>query len=163
MKQTKYILVALSLLSLFIINCGDKNPPKTTDTPKQPETRVETKTDAPKSSGAPNKGIGPFAKADIGAFDAKMAEEGLKLYKLKCSACHDIAERKVGPAIKGITTRRTPEWTMNMIINPTEMIQKDPIAKELLAEYLSQMNPQNVNEKETRAIYEYFRQVDGAK
>ena len=30
---------------------------------------------------------------------------------------------------------RTPEWIMNMILNPTEMVEKDPLAKELLVEF----------------------------
>lgn len=46
---------------------------------------------------------------------------------------------------------------MNMIINPVEMTQKDPTAKELLGEYMAQMTNQNVGEKEARALLEYLR------
>jgi hypothetical protein len=52
---------------------------------------------------------------------------------------------------------------MNMILNPTEMTQKDPQAKALLAEHLTQMTNQNVEEKDARALLEYLRQNDGAK
>jgi hypothetical protein len=52
---------------------------------------------------------------------------------------------------------------MNMIINPTEMVEKDPIAKELLAEYQAPMMNMGVNEEDTRAILEYLRAHDKGK
>lgn len=44
-----------------------------------------------------------------------------------------------------------------MILNPSEMIQKDPIAKELLAKYPTPMPFQNVSEEDARAILEYLK------
>ena len=41
----------------------------------------------------------------------------------------------IGPAIKGIYERRSPEWVMNIMLNPTEMLKKDPVAIALLKEY----------------------------
>ena len=41
--------------------------------------------------------------------------------------------------------------------NPEEMVQKDPIAKDLLKQFLSPMANQSMTEEETRAILEYFR------
>lgn len=90
----------------------------------------------------------------------KLVEEGKKVFELKCTACHKLEERYVGPALKGITKRRKPEWIMNMILNPIEMTQKDPIAKQLLSEYLTQMTYQDIKENEARAILEYFRYID---
>ena len=72
-----------------------------------------------------------------------------------------VNEESVGPAIKGILDRRSPEWIMNMILNPTEMLQEDPIAKKLLAEYNNEyMYNQNLIEDEAREIIEYFRTLD---
>jgi len=119
--------------------------------------------DAKKEEPASSKGVGPVQSVTIGALDAAMAAKGEKLFNDKCSACHKIDERYVGPAMKGVTTRRSPEWVMNMIINPVEMTQKDPTAKELLGEYMAQMTNQNVGEEEARALLEYFRKVDGAQ
>ena len=49
---------------------------------------------------------------------------------------------------------------MNMILNPTEMLQKDPTAMSLLKEYNNvMMLNQNLTEDETRAIAEYFRSL----
>jgi hypothetical protein len=72
-----------------------------------------------------------------------------------------IKEESVGPAIKGILDMRSPEWIMNMILNPTEMLEKDPIAKKLLIEYNNEyMYNQNLIEDEAREIIEYFRTLD---
>lgn len=106
-------------------------------------------------------GIGPIKKVEISEnIDMKLVEEGKKVFELKCTACHKLEERYVGPALKGITKRRKPEWIMNMILNPIEMTQKDPIAKQLLSEYLTQMTYQDIKENEARAMLEYFRYVD---
>lgn len=108
-------------------------------------------------------GIGPVRSVEVGALDAKMAGEGEGLFKSKCSACHKIGERYVGPDLKGVTTRRKPEWIMNMILNPTEMTQKDPTARALLAEYAAPMAQQNLKEEEARKVLEYFRSLDAGK
>ena len=72
-----------------------------------------------------------------------------------------VNEESVGPAIKGILDRRSPEWIMNMILNPTEMLREDPIAKKLLAEYNNEyMYNQNLIEDEAREIIEYFSTLD---
>jgi hypothetical protein len=46
---------------------------------------------------------------------------------------------------------------MNMILNPQEMVQKDPVAMELLKRYLAPMADQNLTEDEARKVLEYFR------
>jgi mono/diheme cytochrome c family protein len=106
-------------------------------------------------------GVGPIqTKIELGAIDNGLAQKGEKLFNEKCTACHKIEERYVGPALKGVTKRRGPEWIMNMILDPMKMTQEDPQAKELLAEYLTQMTNQNVSQEDARAILEYFRKID---
>ena len=105
-----------------------------------------------------NKGIGPVSSVTLGDIDQNMASEGEAVFKAKCTACHKISKKFVGPALKGVTQRRSGEWIMNMVMNPEEMIQKDPIAKQLLVEYNgAPMANQNITEKEARALLEYFR------
>lgn len=109
-------------------------------------------------------GIGPVSSVQIAAgIDEGMAKKGADLFEAKCSACHKWEEKVVGPALQGVTTRRKPEWIMNMILNPVEMTQKDPTAQKLLEEHLTQMTFQNVTQEEARMILEYFRKKDGAK
>ena len=87
-----------------------------------------------------------------------MVKLGSEVYEAKCTACHKEEEKFIGPPPKDILKRRTPEWVMNMILNPEEMIQKDPIARKLLMESNgAPMANQNLTEEEARAILEYFR------
>lgn len=107
-------------------------------------------------------GVGPIRMVEIGPLDPALASKGKIIFEQKCAACHKFDERYVGPALKGVTERRKPEWIMNMILNPSEMLEKDPTAKELLATYLTPMTFQDVSKEQARAILEYFRQEDGA-
>jgi mono/diheme cytochrome c family protein len=90
-----------------------------------------------------------------------MAAHGEDVFGKMCTACHKMDKKFIGPKLDGVTTRRAPEWIMNMIMNPEEMIQKDPIAKQLLVESnMAVMANQNINEEDARAIYEFFRKND---
>jgi mono/diheme cytochrome c family protein len=104
-----------------------------------------------------NKGIGPVTSVELGPLDQAMADEGKLIYEEKCSACHKATEKYIGPAPVGILERRTPEWVMNMILNPEQMVAEDPIAKDLLKQFLSPMANQSLTEEQARKILEYFR------
>lgn len=106
-----------------------------------------------------NTGIGPMTSLSFeDAVDEAMSEKGAAAFKQKCTACHYTDKKLIGPAMKGIYERRNPAWVMNMLLNPTEMLQKDPIAKTLLKEYNNiQMLNQNLSQEEARAIVEYLR------
>lgn len=107
-----------------------------------------------------NKGIGPITSMTLGTLDPQKAAAGQKIFESKCSACHKISEKYVGPSLGGVTRRRSSEWILNMILNPEEMTQKDPVAKELLATHYTQMTFQNVTQDEAKEILEFFRQND---
>ena len=107
-----------------------------------------------------NHGVGPIKSLELAAVDAALVAKGKEVFAAKCSACHKIGERYVGPDLAGVTKRRSPEWIMNMILNPQEMTQKDPIAQELFGEFLIQMTFQNVTEADARALLENFRDHD---
>lgn len=107
-----------------------------------------------------DKGVGPVKAVKLGAIDPALAKRGGEAFEQKCSACHKFDERYVGPPIGGVTQRRSPEWIMNMILNPQEMTAENETAKHLLGEYMTQMTFQNVSEPDARAILEFFRQHD---
>jgi cytochrome c len=107
-----------------------------------------------------NKGIGPVKELALGELNPAMAAEGEEIYKKLCSACHKPTEKFIGPAPKGILNRRSPEWIMNMILNPEEMVKSDPIARQLLIEAnLAPMANQHLTEEQARAVLEYFRTI----
>lgn len=116
-------------------------------------------TDKPSDS----KGIGEFKEVDIPeSIDKDMAAKGKEIFQTKCTVCHQATEQKlIGPGLKGITKIRTPEWIMNMITDPNKMLENDPVAKALLAEFNgTRMTNQGVTKEQARQLYEFLRQND---
>ena len=103
-------------------------------------------------------GIGPV-KEEIPAapIDKALAEEGEKIFEEKCSACHKLEERYVGPALGDVTQRRSLAYVMNMILNPDGMYTRHPEARKLLAEYMTQMPNQGLSQGDARAVVEHLR------
>jgi cytochrome c len=140
-----------ALIVVLAVSCGS-------DGKKEVKTsQKEVAKEAVEVDPAEDKGIGPITSVTLAEIDEAMVAEGEVIFKAKCSACHKISKRFVGPGLAGITERRTPEWIMNMILNPEVMVAENPTAKKLLAEYLAPMANQNLTEKEARLILEYFR------
>ena len=107
-----------------------------------------------------SKGVGPVDHVDIAKLDATRAKTGAALFQTKCSACHKISERYIGPALQDVTKRRQPEWILNMILAPEKMIQQDPTAKALLAQFLAPMANQSLTRDEAESILAFFLQND---
>lgn len=150
--KLKVLIVAI--VAAVITSCGGegKKEEKVAAPVEEQKAVVVEETDPMK-----DKGVGPITSITLGEIDQKMADEGKAVFLAKCSACHKISKRVVGPALVGVTTRRSPEWIMNMILNPEKMVAENPIAKKLLAEYVAPMANQNLTEAEARLILEYFR------
>lgn len=157
MRRFKTIVVIATTLMFAACGGGDTEPRQTVKTPDMIEEEASEPGGAldPMSS----KGVGPVTEVLLSeTVDPVMAEEGKVIYEKNCTACHKTDKKYIGPAPKDILDRRTPEWVMNMIVNPTEMVQKDPIAKQVLAEANGAiMADQNISEEDARKILEYFR------
>ena len=150
----KFKLIILLFLVFAWTACGDK---KSEGNPSE-STSEEPAKEVVNTDPMSNKGIGPISSVSLGEIDTDLVAAGEAEFKAKCTACHKISKRHIGPGLKGITERRSPEWIMNMILNPEEMVQKDPIAKQLLIEYNgAPLANQNLTEDEARSILEYFR------
>ncbi len=147
------LIITLGILIFTLISCGDKKSNEVAKTTNASESSTSEMTNSMQ-----NKGIGPITEVVLDdKIDEKMAAEGEKIYKEKCSACHKPYKKYIGPAPVGVLNRRSPEWIMNMILNPEVMLKEDPIAKQLLKQYTSPMANQNLTEEEARKILEYFR------
>lgn len=161
----KYLIKSLGILALALLfACGGKEEKKEKDDIQLGDYQTSApkeETPAPAKAGIDmnDKGIGPVKNVELAdEINTQLAHEGEELFKANCTACHKPTTKFIGPAPIGVLDRRSPEWVMNMILNPTEMIQKDPIAKQLLMENNgSPMADQNLTEEEARAILEYFR------
>ena len=103
------------------------------------------------------QGLGPVRDLQLGPVDEALAKQGEAAFTVKCSACHKLAERYVGPELGQVLSRRRPEFVMNQILNANEMVQRHPAIKELLAQYYTPMPVQVTDQAEARAILEYLR------
>jgi cytochrome c len=152
LKIQMLIIVILVIPVFVVVSCG----PATENGEREEQVQEPEELDPME-----NPGIGPIDHVELDEeLDEEMIAKGRDIFQSKCEACHHIEGRYVGPPVGGITERRTPEWIMNMILNPSEMLRQDPIAKALFAEYMMEMTFQNVSEDEARAILEYFRKID---
>jgi cytochrome c len=103
-------------------------------------------------------GIGPVKEpVTLGPVDPALAATGKGIFEQKCSACHKMESKYVGPALGEVTARRSPAFIMNMILNPMEMVERHPVGKQLLAEHMTFMANQNLTQDDARAVLEYLR------
>lgn len=159
LNKTKLFIFSFVAIcgSVALSNCsGGNKPAANTGSSKSaaaPVSMVAETADPMK-----DKGIGPVTTLPLAAVDQAMAAEGKKIYESKCTACHNPTTKLIGPPHKGILERRTAEWTMNMILNPQEMQDKDPIAKQLLKDYNNvAMTNQGLTQGDARKVLEYMR------
>lgn len=145
-KNNLFIIV---VLVLFFQSCGNKSSNSTSNENKTSEA-VDSKTD---------KGIGPVTSLILPeTIDQEMVKKGQEVYQAKCTACHKPDAKYIGPAPKGIFERRSPEFIMNMILNPEKMIAENETVKKMIGENNGAlMANQNLTQDEARAVLEYFR------
>ncbi|MBC8084330.1 MAG: cytochrome c, partial [Hymenobacter sp.] len=86
------------------------------------------------AAGAPTPGSGGGDAAAIAAGDA--------LFKGNCAQCHAVKDKVVGPALGGITKRRTVAWLIPWIKNSSKVVASgDEYAVKLYNEYQKQQMP----------------------
>jgi len=142
---------ALLTLALALAACGEREK----DHGEGKEAREEH---SELSAFELENGIGPVKeKIELGALDQALADKGKAVFEVKCSMCHKMDTLYIGPALGEVTGRRTPAYIMNMILNPQEMVERHPVAKQLLAERMTFMANQNLTREEARAVLEYLR------
>lgn len=159
MRSIQLLLLAFCLI---LWSCGGGSSEKSTAENKktEPPPKSEPTPDAASMVDMDNKGIGPVNSITLGELDQGMADQGKQIFDSYCVACHKAQEDFIGPAPKDILDRRSPEWVMNMILNPQEMTAKDPIAKQLLKEANGvPMVGQGLTEEQARQLLEYFRTI----
>ncbi|MGD8494757.1 MAG: cytochrome c [Gemmatimonadales bacterium] len=147
------------LLVLFTaVACGGEGGSAATDEPSlSPEAAAEASA-AGISAEEMIYGIGPVRDLDLeDEFDDELVARGQEIFTTKCSACHKLDERYVGPPLGGVTERRKPEYVMNMILNTDEMVTRHPEVKKLLAQYYTPMPDQQLTDEDARAVLEYLR------
>jgi len=167
----KLILIcSLAFSSAVFFACnGSGNKENNTSATDTSATTATTDTGTTTANGNPsydpNRGEGKFHDVKLSdKLDPHEAEEGQKIYELKCSSCHKLTdERLVGPGWKGVTQRHKPEWIMNFVTNTDDMLDKDPKAQAMLEICMVRMPNQNLTDDQAREVLEFMRKNDGVK
>jgi len=167
--MAKFIKLITILFFVFLVSCGEKEDNKEPSFIIKGKTKTEAVVAAKSQNILPskkidldNKGIGPIEQVQLKSeIDQTLVIHGSDLYKNKCASCHRTNKKFIGPSSAGIIYRRSPEYIMNKMLNPSEMIRKDHLTKELLKEFDFAIMPnQGLSEYDARAILEYFRTLD---
>jgi cytochrome c551/c552 len=87
------------------------------------------------------------------------SQDGEKLFKQNCAACHTVTDKKmVGPGLKGVTEKRSEEWLLKWTKNSGELIASgDADAKAIFDEFKIPMPPFAISDEEIKAIYAYVK------
>jgi len=152
MKKT--LIWSMGILGILLTSCGGGSTEGESSSVSDTTPKVEIKADP--------KGIGEFKSVEIGdGIDEALAASGQAIVDMKCTACHQLNDKRlVGPGFQGVTSRREPEWIMNMITNVDVMLDNDPQAQALLEECLTRMPNQNISADDARGVLEFMRKND---
>lgn len=156
------------IFSVILVSCGGKEKKETDGFSVNRKSTTEKPAEtAPADDGVPaskritleDKGVGQIKDLPLDpVVNQEMATTGAELFKTNCTACHKLDKRFIGPSPVGIFERRSPEWVMNMILDPKLMTEEDQCAKDLLVEFNgAAMSNQNLTVEQVRSIVEYFR------
>jgi copper(I)-binding protein/mono/diheme cytochrome c family protein len=88
--------------------------------------------------------------------------QGEQLYRTRCATCHTITGTELsgalGPDLQGVTKRREPEWLLNWLRAPDQMLAAgDPIATALYDQYNQLAMPNmRLNRQEASDLIAYI-------
>lgn len=127
----------------------------------EPETEAERQarwTQGNLTSWELEHGIGPIAAdIELAPIDQAKVEKGRDLYISKCATCHYLDDRKTGPPLRDITTRRSAEYVLNQILNPEQMGKLHPDGRKMVAQYAQFMTIQGITHDDAMALLDFLR------
>ncbi len=156
--------IVLFAFALLAAGCPERDEEKAAPSP--PTGGAPAK---PSPTMAPTEDVGPDGPADLAVpalaaipTDPASIEAGKAVFETRgCGACHQFGTKLVGPDLTGVTQRRTIPWIERMILHPSEMVRRDPVAKDLFKTYLTEMTYQGVTEEELPNLLAYIKSQGG--
>lgn len=97
------------------------------------------------------------ADSTAAEFDEGALPPGSKdLFVAKCSSCHTVGKGvRIGPDLEGVTKKRKANWITRMIKAPSRMLDTDPDARALLAEFKNVRMPDlGLNDEQVAGLTE---------
>lgn len=158
--MTNRLFLFIVCVAVVATACGPDKPKNSEELPGQSQSSAPASVQPD-----PNKGIGAVKQVTLNTpLEQERVKRGQSVYEMKCQPCHRLDEtRLVGPGWKSVTTRRKPEWIMNMVTNVDVMLDQDTEAQKLLELCLTRMPNQNVSIGDARDVLEFMRKNDGEK
>ncbi|RZJ95487.1 MAG: c-type cytochrome [Hymenobacter sp.] len=146
------------VLALFLALAGSAAAQQTGTVTKQGVTPGST---AKATTAAAND---PAGAPGSGGGDAAAIAAGDALFKNNCTQCHAVKEKVVGPALAGITTRRTIGWIIPWVHNPSKVIASgDEYAVKLFNDNGKQQMPAfpQLSDNDIKSIMAYITSEEG--
>ncbi len=143
-KSSVHLAILTAMICAVISACGGSGSKTPNEAPADPDLPLEAQ-------------IGPVTSVELGEINPDMVSAGEGVFTLRCTACHRLDIKVIGPPLGDVLSRRSPVYVMNMVLNPTGMIERHPEAKKMLDQYVVPMVPLGVTEEEARAVLEYLR------
>jgi copper(I)-binding protein/cytochrome oxidase Cu insertion factor (SCO1/SenC/PrrC family) len=87
---------------------------------------------------------------------------GEQIFRTRCASCHSITGNELadalGPDLLGVTRKREPQWLLDWLKAPDQMLKKkDPIAVELYKQYNNLAMPNmRLNKEEALSLLDYM-------
>ena len=153
LRSLPHLLLALLLTFAGAQQASAPAPSDAADVKKEGVVPGATAAATPATATAPAAGGG----------DAAAVAAGDALFKGNCAQCHAVNEQVVGPALAGITKRRTVAWLIPWIKNSSKVVASgDDYAVALYNKYNKQQMPSfALSDKEITSILAYVTSEEG--
>ncbi|OGX90073.1 c-type cytochrome [Hymenobacter coccineus] len=117
-----------------------------------------------KSSALKAKRTAGIVQAQASAKDALAIQAGDALFKANCTQCHAINEQVVGPALAGVTKRRTIAWIIPWVKNSAKVVASgDEYAVALYGKFQKQQMPSfQLSNEQIQDIVAYIDSQEGS-
>ncbi len=104
-------------------------------------------------------GIGPVENVELGPVNPQMVRQGEQIFRSQCMKCHTLDQEVLAPPLRDVANRRTPEFIMNLILNPNENVMRHPALQKYHDEYTTYMTNMGLDSTASRKVLEYLRSV----
>ena len=87
------------------------------------------------------------------------SENGKTIFQARCAACHNVHKQLTGPALAGVSDRRSTEWIINFVKSSQSVIRsgdKDAVALFESFNKIPMPDHKDLTEEDITSIIEYI-------